>query len=531
MDNLSHTLPDLFSELPQYVNSLPLDPIHVREISADSRKVRPGDLFIAFEGEYSDGHEYIQKAIAAGAVAIVGEKELVSPIAVPYIMVENARKVLAHLAAAYYDHPARKLVLIGVTGTDGKTTTSNMIYWILKHTGVKVGLISTVNAVIGDEVIDTGFHVTTPDAMDIQAILNKMVTRGMTHVVLETTSHGWAQYRVDACEFDIGVVTNITHEHLDYHKTYENYLSAKARLLLALTHSESKPSPVSKVAVLNKDDRSWEHLQKFVLSAQKGYGGDPSCDLTFVDPNYTAKGIEFKVIEVGIPRTVFIPIFGDYNIHNALAAIGCARFGLAIEWEQITSALATFPGISGRMETIDLGQKFIAFVDFAHTPNALRSALDTGRTIMNGVRSDHIGRLIVVFGSAGLRDRAKRRMMAEVSAELADVSILTAEDPRTESLDGILDEMMLAAESKGAIRESTVFAEPDRPAALRMAVSMAREGDLVIACGKGHEQSMCFDTTEYPWDDRVALRSAIAELLGIKTEDRMPRLPTSKWEQ
>lgn len=531
MKNKSMTLATLFEAFPGYHHLLPDRDIQINFICSDSRKVQPGDLFVAFEGESSDGHDFIIKAVDAGAAAIVGDKQLDYEIPVPYILVENSRKILAHLAAAYYDHPSRQMVLIGVTGTDGKTTTSNMIFWILKRSGYNAGLISTVNAVIGDEILDTGFHVTTPDAMDVQKILARMLELGITHVVLETTSHGWAQYRIDACEFDIGVVTNITHEHLDYHKTYENYLSAKARLLFSLAHTIKKPHQVKRVAVLNRDDRSFEHLQKYVITAQVSYGSTDTGAYSFSDLEYSKNGIAFSLGHSGHSEKLQLPIFGDYNAYNASAAVACVAEGLDIPISKAINALKDFPGIPGRMELLDLGQDFLAFVDFAHTPNALKVTLETGRKILEsrvGLEAKSSSKLIAVFGSAGLRDQQKRRMMAEVSAELADITILTAEDPRTESLDAILMEMMNAAISQGAINNQTVFSEPDRPASLRKAVMMAREGDLVIACGKGHEQSMCFGTTEYPWDDRIALKSAIADRLGIPSDQPMPILPTSK---
>src|SRR5688572_4060352 len=234
------SLRKIFAEIPEPFSMADAPELHVAGISIDSRAVRPGHLFVAMKGGSSDGHDYIQKAIENGAAAVVGEQDLTG-LAVPYIRLENPRPALTWLAAAYYHWPARKLTVIGVTGTDGKTTTSNLIYKILVAAGIKAGMISTVNAVIGDEVLDTGFHVTTPDAHDVQNYLARMVDAGLTHVVLETTSHGWSQHRVDACEFDIGVVTNITHEHFDEHGSYENYRAAKARLFSSLEITRAKP--------------------------------------------------------------------------------------------------------------------------------------------------------------------------------------------------------------------------------------------------------------------------------------------------
>ena len=254
------TLRKIFQELSivHFPESLP--DLAIEGIAIDSRAVKPGYLFVAMKGGSFDGHDFIAKAIENGAVAIVGEKN-VSGLKVPYVQIENTRQALTWIAASFYDFPARKLMMIGVTGTDGKTTTCNLIYKILLAAGIKAGLISTVNAVIGDEVLDTGFHVTTPDAHDVQRYLARMVDAGLTHVVLETTSHGWAQFRVDACEFDIGVITNITHEHLDQHGSYENYRAAKGRLFTSLEKTLPKLQGNPRLAVLNRDDRSFDYLE------------------------------------------------------------------------------------------------------------------------------------------------------------------------------------------------------------------------------------------------------------------------------
>ncbi len=518
-------LSQLISEIPGLI--MPghdEDPL-ISSITADSRQVRPGGLFVAMSGDKLDGHQYIQAAVSSGAVAVVGDQP-VSGLQVPYFYVENSRKSLAHLAAAFYDHPARKMTMIGVTGTDGKTTTSNILYQILIAAGYKTGMISTVNAVIGDEVLDTGFHVTTPDAPEVQGYLARMFEAGISHVILETTSHGWAQYRVDACEFDIGVVTNITHEHLDYHGSYENYRAAKARLFTSLVETHPKASGTIGLGVLNRDDASYDYLNRITQTPTISYGLSKLADLRAEQINQTADGICFSVCRNGFRFEVKTHLFGDFNISNCLAAISAAWVGLGIEPELISRGIANLSGVPGRMERIDLGQNFTAIVDFAHTPNALKVSLETARQMLKGVTSSHgNARLIAVFGSAGLRDRQKRRMMAEVSAELADISILTAEDPRTESLSGILDEMAGGAREKGGVEGQSFWRVPDRGEAMRQALKLAKPGDIVISCGKGHEQSMCFGNTEYPWDDRIAMRAALAEYLGL-TGPGMPYLPT-----
>ena len=534
------SLSTLFEDAPINILAGTPDATLITGIAMDSRLVQPGCLFVAMQGGSVDGHDFIPAAIRAGAAAVIGEKTL-DGLSVPYIRIENPRQALSWLAAAYYGNPARKLTVIGITGTDGKTTTCNLLYQILLAAGLKAGLISTVNAVIGDEILDTGFHVTTPDAPDVQRYLARMLAAGLTHAVLETTSHGWAQFRVDACEFDIGVVTNITHEHLDQHGSYENYRAAKARLFQSLELTRSKPQGNPRLAVLNRDDSSYEYLASITQSTIKNqqskihtlsYGLDASANIRAQAIEYSPQGTHFDVVGPGFTIPVTSPLVGAFNVSNCLAALTVAVFGLNIDPETAAAGIADMPGVPGRMERIDLGQPFTAIVDFAHTPNALQVALETARTLLNPPSSSPSplrkgSRLIVIFGSAGLRDREKRRMMAEVATRLADISILTAEDPRTESLNDILDEMAAGARRQGAVEEKTFYRVADRGAAIRLGINLAQPGDLLMACGKGHEQSMCFGTTEYLWDDRIAMRAALSELLGLNGP-QMPYLPTQE---
>jgi UDP-N-acetylmuramoyl-L-alanyl-D-glutamate--2,6-diaminopimelate ligase len=531
MDDQTQTsLSALFVEAPLNIVAGKPDNTLITGISMDSRLVQPGHLFVAMQGGSADGHEFIKDAIRSGAAAIVGEKAI-DGLSVPYIQVKNSRQALTWLSAAFYGNPGRKLTVVGVTGTDGKTTTCNLLYQILLAAGLKAGLISTVNAVIGHEVLNTGFHVTTPDAPDVQRYLARMVETGLTHVVLETTSHGWAQYRVDACEFDIGVVTNITHEHLDQHGSYENYRAAKARLFQSLEQTQPKPQGNPRLSVLNKDDSSYEYLSHLVHGRHSSYGLDESADIRAESVEYSPQGIRFEAVGDGLRLPVTSPLVGAFNLSNCLAALTAAICGLGLDPETAARGIVALTGIPGRMERIDLGQPFTAIVDFAHTPNALQVAIETARNMINsplpggegsGMRA---GRVIVIFGSAGLRDRQKRRMMAEVAAQLADISILTAEDPRTESLEDILEEMAAGARRQGGVEQKTFFRIPDRGEAIRLGIRLAQPGDIVMACGKGHEQSMCFGTTEYPWDDRTAMRAALSEWMGIEGP-QMPHLPT-----
>jgi UDP-N-acetylmuramoyl-L-alanyl-D-glutamate--2,6-diaminopimelate ligase len=514
------TLADLFRDIPVKVLSPGnLAEAPVTDVGCDSRSVRPGNLFVALVGENVDGHRYIPSAIEHGAAAVVGSQPI-GELPVPYIQVEETRFALAHLSAAFYAFPARRLTVIGVTGTDGKTTTSNLIFQILLSAGLRAGVISTISAVIGDEVLDTGFHVTTPEAPDVQRYLARMVDAGLTHVVLESTSHGLAQHRVTACEFDIGVVTNITHEHLDYHGTYEAYRAAKGRLFTALEETRPKKHGNPRLAVLNRDDQSYKYLSSVTAVRQVDYSLYENAQVWAKDIRYGPGGIDFTAAGKDFRVPIHSDLVGAFNVSNILAAIAATVVGLDIPDETAARGIAAMGCVPGRMERIDLGQNFTAIVDFAHTPNALQRALETVRQMARG-------RILAVFGSAGLRDRQKRRMMAEVSATMADLTVLTAEDPRTESLEDILAEMAQAAAQKGGIEGKTFWREPDRGEALRLAVQMAQPGDLVIACGKGHEQSMCFGTTEYAWDDRTAMQAALAERLGF-AGPKMPYLPTQK---
>lgn len=499
----------------------------VRGIALDSRTVEPGFLFVALKGEHADGHKYIPQAVQSGAVAVIGSQPD-QGYGVPYFQTDEPRKVLAQVSAAFYGYPARKLTVIGVTGTDGKTTTCNLIYQILRQAGLAAGIISTVNAVIGDEVLDTGLHVTTPEAPEVQGYLARMLAAGLSHVVVEATSHGLAQDRVAGCEFDIAAVTNVTHEHLDYHGSYQAYLEAKSRLFTGLVETSPKPQGNYRVGVLNRDDASYAYLSQLSGFRQLTYSLQAGADLWTDDVQQDWEGMRFKVHSQAEFFEIKTSLVGAYNISNCLAAIGVTRGALALPVEVIQAGIAAMAGVPGRWERIDLGQDFTAIVDFAHTPNALKRVLQTVREIVQGQPGPKIkGRVIAVFGSAGLRDREKRRMMAETSADLADLTILTAEDPRTESLEGILAEMAAGAISHRGVEGKTFWCMPDRGEALRLAIRMAQPGDLVIACGKGHEQSMCFGEIEYPWDDRTALRAALAELLGVEGPE-MPYLPTRK---
>jgi UDP-N-acetylmuramoyl-L-alanyl-D-glutamate--2,6-diaminopimelate ligase len=514
------SLTDLVSALPRAKVRGDTD-VAVEAISCDSRQVRPGGLFVAYRGVAKDGHGFVPQALANGAVAIVAEKPL-KGLDVPLIVVPDGREALAYLSAAWHGAPSRKLTVVGVTGTDGKTTTCNLIHSILTAAGRRSGLVTTVNAVIGERVLDTGLHTTTPDAPDVQRYLAEMVCAGMDSAVLEVTSHGLEQHRVTACDFDVAVVTNVTHEHLDIHGSLKGYQKAKAMLFQHLAASYRKPG-VPKVAVLNADDDSYRYLRRIPADRQLAYGIRSTCEtdanvigsdlcLSAADSRFVVRlcppqAVQTPEVEFGL-RTMLV---GEYNMYNILAATSAA-LALGVPVAAIQQGVWDVKGVVGRMERVDEGQDFMVLVDFAHTPNSLERALETARTLTHG-------RVIAVFGCAGLRDVEKRPWMGEIGGRLADVTIHTAEDPRTESLEAILDEMARGAERAGAIEGQSYFRVPDRAEALQLAVDLAEPGDLVIACGKGHERSMCYGTVETPWSEHEALSSALHRRLGREEGD------------
>lgn len=497
-----------------------LPDIEVRQVTADSRAVRAGGLFVAVRGATVDGHRYIPDALGRGAVAVVGMEPTVAYAGgpVPYIQVDDSRRALATLAAALYGFPSRRLRLVGVTGTDGKTTTANLIYQVLLAAGLTPGMVSTVGARIGAAELDTGLHVTTPDAVDVQRYLALMAEAGCQVAVLEATSHGLHQGRVAACDFDVAVVTNVTHEHLDYHGTWDAYLDAKAILFQSLATSQRKAGQ-AKVAVLNADDSSYARLAAIPADQHLSYGlHTEGADLRAEKVTYLPDRTTFVARTPAGAVPVETRLVGQFNVYNCLAALGTG-LALGLAPEVIASGMAGLAGVDGRMERIERGQDFLAIVDFAHTPVSLARALEAVRPMTKG-------RVIAVFGSAGLRDVHKRGLMAETSIGLADYTILTAEDPRTESVEEILAQMAAGARRAGGRPGRDFELVPDRATAIRRAVELAEAGDVVIACGKGHERSMCFGIVEHPWRDQAVMAWAIEQRGGDQPEPPPYLLPT-----
>ncbi|MEK9146584.1 MAG: UDP-N-acetylmuramoyl-L-alanyl-D-glutamate--2,6-diaminopimelate ligase [Patescibacteria group bacterium] len=392
--------------------------------------------------------------------------------------------VQALTAAIFFNFPSKKLIVIGVTGTDGKTTTVNMIYHILKSSGKKVSMISSVNAQIGPKTYDTGFHVTTPGPWQIQKYLRKAQDALSQYFVLEATSHSLDQNRLALVYFRAGVITNITHEHLDYHKTWENYANAKSKLLRNV-----------QISVLNKDDKG---SYNFLKNRTEGK------IITYSLKNNSQVNLKNFPVKLKIP--------GDYNLSNSLAAAAvCSAFG--IDKKTILGALANFQGVTGRLEEVNLGQDFKVIVDFAHTPNGLENALKA----LSSQLTVHGSQLIAVFGAAGLRDRAKRQLMGKVAAQFADLSVLTAEDPRTENVNDIIDEVAKGFTSKGKKEGKDFFKVANRGQAIEFAITkLAKKGDIVATFGKSHEKSMAYGKKETPWDEFEVTRKAIQRRLSSK---------------
>lgn len=477
--------------------------VPVRGVVCDSRAAGPGDLFVAYAGVSVDGHRFVAGARAAGAVAFVVERMLPELEGLPTAVVPNGREAYAHLQAALHGRPGRRLRVIGVTGTDGKTTTIRLISAILGAAGRRVGSVDSIGARIGDRDADTGFHTTTPDADRVQAYLAQMVDAGVEYAVLEATSEGLAQHRVTACEFDVGVVTNVTHEHLYFHGTYEAYREAKAMLFRALETSARKEG-VAKVSVLNADDASYAYLRAIPAEVQLAYGLGAGAQVGACGVESTPSGLRFRLHLPGADVEVESPLVGRYNVHNVLAAAAAAH-SQGISPDAIRLGVAAVRGVLGRMERIDHGQPFEAIVDFAHTPNALEKALEAARQLGTG-------RVIAVYGCAGLRDVDKRPMMGEISGRLADLTVITAEDPRTESLEEIMEQIAAGCRRAGRLEGEGYVRVADRTEAIHEALAVARPGDVVIVCGKGHERSMCYGTTELPWSDHEAVRSGLRRL-------------------
>lgn len=474
---------------PERVSGIPVG--EVRGLAYDSRAVRPGTLFFAVPGAHVDGHDFVPDALAAGAIGVVVEREL-PELPVPQLVVDRARRALADAADAWFGRPSERLTVIGITGTDGKTTTSFLVADALRAAGKRPGLIGTVAIDIGDERRPNDDRNTTPEALELQDLLARMVDAGNDSVVLEATSHGLELERTRNARFDVGVVTTVTSEHLELHGTVETYRAAKARLV------EEAP-----IAILNADDGTFDYFRQRARDRVLTYGTGADADLRATNVRSDAAGSRFDLVAPGWNGEVRLPMPGSYNVSNALAALSVAH-ALDLDLSAAADALGRTAGVPGRMERVDAGQPFAVVVDYAHTADSLAKVLRTLRPLTQG-------RLIAVFGSAGERDPTKRPAMGAVSAELADVTIVTDEDPRLEDPRVINEAIADGARHAGALDGDSLLVIDDRREAIRRAVAMARAGDVLLLAGKGHEGSMFYGAEKRPWDDRAAARDALAE--------------------
>jgi UDP-N-acetylmuramoyl-L-alanyl-D-glutamate--2,6-diaminopimelate ligase len=469
----------------------------VSSLAYDSRRVTPGTLFFAVPGDHVDGHDFIADAVARGARAVVAERETAG-LAVPQLLVRRTRDALADAADAWYRRPSEKLEVIGVTGTDGKTTTCYLAVAALQAGGRRPGMIGTVAVRVGDEVMPNEDRNTTPEAPELQFLLAGMVEAGNDSVVMEATSHGLAQSRVRNCRFRVAVVTNVTSEHLEFHGTLEAYRAAKAMLV------EEAP-----IAILNADDPAFGYFRDRARDRVVTYGTDASADVRATGIQSRADGTTFTATTLSWSGDVHLQLPGAFNVHNALAALALAEVE-RVDLDAAARALGAVSGVPGRMERIDAGQPFGIVVDYAHTADSLAKMLRTLRPLATG-------RLIVVFGSAGERDRVKRPAMGKVAAELADLAVVTDEDPRLEDGHAINEAIAQGARDAGARDGTDLWVIDDRRAAIAHAIGLARAGDMILLAGKGHEQSMFYANEKRWWDEREVARQELAAA-GFKAD-------------
>jgi UDP-N-acetylmuramoyl-L-alanyl-D-glutamate--2,6-diaminopimelate ligase len=482
-------------------------------VAYDSRNVKEGYLFVAMKGEKYDGHDFIGDVIRKGAAAIVheGEPEGMTQSAHPsplYVHAANSRRVLACIANNFYERPSECVTLTGITGTNGKTTTSYILKSVLESWGRKVGLIGTIQYMIGDRVYPA-LH-TTPESLEFQSLLKDMFLSGCSHVISEVSSHAMAQYRVDGAVFRTALFTNLTRDHLDFHKTMENYFIAKERLFTELLDKKG-------TAVINNDDPYGKRLVS-VLRILKTrpviltYGLEPGADLVAEEVATSFRGLTFKISFRGKNYEVTSRLAGMPNVYNILSAVA-ASISLGVPWRVILGGVQKTGNIAGRFEKVDAGQEFLCVVDYAHTEDALERLILTAREIAGQRSALSVRRLpqvITVFGCGGDRDRGKRPGMGAIATRLSDFVIITSDNPRSEEPLAIIRDIETGVVGKNYLTE------PDRKEAIRKAVDIAGEGDIILIAGKGHEDYQEIKGIRHPFSDRDAATQIIKERLSIQ---------------
>lgn len=493
----------------------------VGAIQFDSRAVEPGDVFVCIEGQRFDGHEFASQAAHRGASVVVAARGRAEALraaadfprsgAVPVLEVANPRRALSSLAAAHEGYPARKLTVVGVTGTDGKSTTCFLTQAALEGASVRAGLLSTIGSRLGGSesgatsgTTANATRLTTQEAPVVQRLLAEMVEAGSTYAVVEATSHGLALDRLADCEFDVGVLTNLTSDHLDFHGTLQAYRAAKLRLFAALDEPTSKK--IRRLAVVNRDDPSWQRFAEASHADLLTYGmRSRAADLRATDVLPWADGSTFALATDEWEIDASVPLPGAFNILNATAAIGVAA-GLGLDPVAAAAGVAKCPGVPGRMQRVP-GAPFPVIVDYAHTPEAMRQVLAQLAPLVSG-------RLIVVFGCAGERSPERRSGLGAAVAELAGYAILTEEDPRSEDPDAIIEEIAAAMRAAGATEGARFERVADRRAALARALALATPDDLVLLAGKGHESTIERASGAIPWDEAAIAATLIEERFG-----------------
>ncbi|WP_309123262.1 UDP-N-acetylmuramoyl-L-alanyl-D-glutamate--2,6-diaminopimelate ligase [Paenibacillus sp.] len=470
--------------------------VPVTGLAVDSRRVTAGDLFICISGFTQDGHDYAAAAVESGAAALVVEREL--PLPVPQLIVSNARYASAVIARHFYGDPSKQVRAIGVTGTNGKTTTTSLIEAILSAAGRETGLMGTIRVKIGGRT-ETAER-TTADAVSLQRTLRRMADAGASYCVMEVSSHALDQGRTIGIDFRTAVFTNLTQDHLDYHGTMERYADAKGLFFSRLGNASEPGEAARKYAVLNADDPAHERFKAMTAAETILYGIDAPADVRASDIRLTARGTAMKVSTFAGDVELSVNMLGKFNVYNILGAIA-ATLAEGVPLPVIKEALERLPGVEGRVEPVDAGQPFTVLVDYAHTPDGLLNVLDT-------VNEFAKGRVITVFGCGGDRDRKKRPIMGAISAERSDYTILTSDNPRSERPEAILAEIEAGVLEAGAEAAKYEIIE-DRRRAIQKAVEMAEPDDVVLIAGKGHETYQIIGGVTLPFDDRVVAKDAI----------------------
>ncbi len=489
--------------------------IQISGVTHDSRSIGRGSLFVAVPGLHVDGHEFVAAAAAAGAAAALVEHP-VADTDLPQLVVSETRPALASAAAWWYGDPSRDLAVVGITGTDGKTTTSFLAVAALEAAGIRAGMTGTAATRLGGVQAANEAHATTPEAPELQRALRAMVLAGDSAAVIETTSHGLALARVDAIAYDIAILTNLTHEHLELHGTWEAYRDAKLKLFerlarggapMASIHPAGKARAWPATGIVNADDPS---AGAFIGVAQEAgarvltYGTDPAADIRATRVEEDQRRLRIGYDAPSGSATVDLRLVGRFNVHNALAVVALGE-AIGLDPAAVREGLASVPVVPGRMERIELGQPFGVIVDFAHSPASLQAVLD----LLAPLAASRGGGLIAVFGSAGERDTAKRPLMGRIAGERARIVVVTDEDPRGEDRMAILDEIARGAEAAGKRRDHDLLLIADRRAAIEAAIERARPGDIVLLAGKGHEQAILGPDGPRPWDERAEAEAAL----------------------